>query len=495
MQNEPKSPQLNPDRPATGSDNASAHDSSVQNEPNPAQINDVGARLRSSLAQRIWQIEPNRFNRLCAIAALAFLVVTIVARLVLSRSDQDFPQYYMGGVVARLGIWDELYPIPKPGATRNPGFIEDSTMKPRYAAEMKARVPSGDGVRYMQPPPFALLLWPLSFLPYRVAYVLWNLGLMLCAWGVSVQAGWIYRICMNRSTHGAGIVTLLIAVSPAAHRWVRVMNISPLLGVLIGVAVIGMVRNRPVHGALATWLAGLAKYATGVFVPLYVALRQWRALAWLVGVSVASLLISIAVMGRGVFDEYLHVIAPTLKNPNTLVGNQALQGCIARIIHGTHATQQLEEFQRSLGGRPLIPRPVLIVLTVAQLATLATILWLMFRRWKLGPRFWHERAPMIFAAASALICWLLIFSPMYWEHYTAYLAPLWGWLAWEATRSRARMVLAIAVAVLCYVPWPIVINDLPEPLGSHILWATMIMLGVAIDRMWRETRAAGSDLV
>jgi hypothetical protein len=426
-----------------------------------------------------------RFNRLCSVVALLFLLVTVGARLLRGTSDQDFPQYYMGGVIARLGLWDQLYPIPKPGATRNPGFIEDSTLKPRYAEEMRNRVPAGDGVRYMQPPPFALLCTPLSFLPYRQAYILWTLGLTLCAWGVAVHAGMIYRACAHRPTRLSGILVLLIATSPAAHRWVRVMNISPLLGVLIGSAALGLLRNRPVRTALAVWLGGVAKYATGALVPLAVAMRRWSMLIWLVGISLASLLASVAIMGWDPFDEYLRVIAPTLKNTNTLVANQALQGFVARIAHGAHNTQQLETLERTLGaGGSVVPTGAMRIIVIVQVLTLLLIVGLIFSRWR-RPSGWRQHPAHVFAGAVALLSWMLIFSPMYWEHYTAYLAPLLGWVTWEAKQSRLRLALALLVGALLWAPWSVVSKHMPEPINSHILWATVLMLILAIDRLAR----------
>ena len=435
------------------------------------------------------------FNRICAALALAFLIVTIVGRMMRGTSHQDFPQYYMGGVMARLGAWDQLYPIPKPGATRNPGFIEDSTMKPRYAEEMRKHGAPGDGVRYMQPPPFVLLLVPLSFLTYPQAYVVWTLVMMLCAWGIAVQAGWIYTICRGRPTRFAGILTLLIATSLQAHRWVRVQNMSPLMGLLIGAAVLAMLSHRPARGALAMWLGGLAKYATGVLVPLYVVMRQWRALLWLVAFSAASVVIAVAVMGWGPFDEYLTKIAPTLKNTNTLVANQALQGYVARTLHGAERTQAIERADELFGAEGPIPRSVLGLITAVQVLVLLMILGLISSRWRFGAVTWEAHPSLVFAAAAALLCWLLIFSPMYWEHYTAYLAPLWGWVAWEGTRSRGRLVLVLVISALMYVPLPVVFKRLSDPWAANMLWGTCLLLLLAVARLARspiDARSAGA---
>jgi hypothetical protein len=439
----------------------------------------------SRFASLPYRHDPARFNRACAVLALLFLTFTIVGKLLWRWDNQDFPQYYMGGVMARLGEFDSLYPIPKPGGLRNPGFFEDSDLKPRYAQEADFRGVGQQQVRYMQPPPFALLLVPLSFLTYKQGYIVWTIAMMLCAWWVALLAGAVYRACLGRMTHGAGILTLLIAISPSAHRWVRVQNMSALMGVLIGITVLGLLNRKSLRSALAMWLGGLAKYATGVFLPLLLVMRQWRALILLIAISAASVLLSLWIMGRGPFEEYLGKIAPTLKNTNTLVANQAIQGFVARAIHGTAETQRTEDLPQKLAGRPLIPPGVKTAITAAQALVILLILGLMFSYWRSGARFWIDHPPMVFAAATALMCWLLIFSPMYWEHYTAYLAPLFGWAAWEATRSRARLVLVILAGAMLYAPLAVMFKRLPDPWAAHILWGTCLLLGLAIARLWK----------
>jgi hypothetical protein len=74
-----------------------------------------------------------RFNRICLVAGLLFLLVSQGAKWVQYdrrhvSQTQDFDQYYMGGVIARHGAWDALYPIPRDGM--NPGEPENSTLRP-----------------------------------------------------------------------------------------------------------------------------------------------------------------------------------------------------------------------------------------------------------------------------------------------------------------------------------------------------------------------------
>src|SRR6185503_7468727 len=95
----------------------------------------------------------------------------------------------------------------------------------------------------------------------------------------------------------------------------------------------------------------------------------------------------------------------------------------------------------------------------------------------LRPRKYWDTPHRVFAAAAALVAWLLLFSPIFWEHYHAYLAPLWGWVAFEATRSRAKMFVAIAVILLAMYP------RVPAPLLNHLMWSTVLLLGLALARL------------
>jgi hypothetical protein len=179
--------------------------------------------------------------------------------------------------------------------------------------------------------------------------------------------------------------------------------------------------------------------------------------------AAALLLLSLLVMKTSPFVVFFHQIVPTLGLSTPLLGNQSLQGFLLRIGH-----------------RELLPASVLMELHVAQLAVLVVLLWLIFRQ----PReFWNY--PMhVFAACCALVAWLLIFAPIFWDHYHAYLYPFWGWLAWEATRSSARFWLVVCIMAASYAPTPLLQTfRLPEPVASHLLFAALAMLGLAIARL------------
>lgn len=417
-------------------------------------------------------ISARKFNTGCAIAAFLYLMFWTAMSLGTNISTEDFPQYYMAGLIARHAYWDQLYPIPNPASDRNPGFVEDSSMKPRYE-QIANSIGIGDRIRYIQPPPFALFLAPLGWLSYRGAFVVWNILTSLCMFGICIQAGRIFILCRGTQSKATGYIVLLMAVSPETYRWIHVQNISVMIGWLLGVATLDLlaVQSKSSRGAAAIWFTTIAKYAGLALVPLYVVRRKWIALTRAFLLGIATLGISIIVMGTAVFHEFVHVIAPTLGRCTTLISNQSIEAFVLhamRLAEPTHA--------------------VTIGLRIAEITSLAAILALIFLR----PKSHWLYPPNLFAAAMALILWMLLFSPIYWEHYTAYEAPLWGWLIWEATQGSVRRWIGILMLPLVTIPTPLLEQwHVSEFLIPHYFWASLLMFCIAIWRLCQVRCVAG----
>ena len=287
------------------------------------------------MLRRIRQLDVAVFNKCCSAIGLAFLLLTIGAKPHVYEHRhlpqmQDYPQYYMGGMVALHGAWDSMYPIPNPGSHTNPGFVGNSTLRPGYRDLALSHGVTEESVRYMQPPPLALVFIPLALMPLKLSYYVWVVLLIFAAWGIGRQAGTILELCLGRPTHGFGLLVLLICVSPQAHRWVRVGNMSVLVGWLIGYAVIELVRRDGPRGAVAMMLGTLAKYALLVLGPLQIAMRRWRTIAWEIGLTAAMIAIAVLVMGVGPFTTFAHEIAPTLGRTSTIAENSAIYAFILR---------------------------------------------------------------------------------------------------------------------------------------------------------------------
>jgi hypothetical protein len=417
----------------------------------------------------------NHFNRICAVLGLLFLMLVVGGRTTWQEHRggtlmQDFPQYYMGGMIARHGAWDAMYPTPLPQSRTNPGFTGESKMHPQYRAlEARAGVPD-ESVRFIQPPPMSLLLLPLALLPYKLSYFVWLGLLILAAWGIALQAGTILRMCLGRSSRGIGLLIIAICISPHALRWVRVANISAIVGFLLGVVAIELARRDSIRGATAMVAGALAKYALLVLLPLQIVLSRWRTIAWELAIGIVLVALSLIVMGTGPFQVFFTRIAPTLGRSSAMNDNQGLYGLLLR-MHGGAAT---------------LPYSIEIGFRAVQVLTLLVLLILIF----LKGRALEQNRAALFAASGGLVSWLLIFSPIFWEHYLAYLAPLWGWMAFEATLSRSRRLIIIFWAVITYLPILQIarhlhLTNLPELLLNNLLLSTIVIFCVAVDRVVR----------
>ena len=424
-----------------------------------------------------------RFNRACAAAGLAFLLLTVWARWWWSdRRDipqwQDFPQYYMGGVIAAERAWDAMYPIPHAGSRFNAGFDDHSTMRPRYRELALERGLSEHLVRYIQPPPLTLLLAPLALLPFRFSILVWHTLLALAAFGVGVTAAEMYRLSRGgTSSRTGGLLILLVCCSPIAHRWVRVGNMSAVVGGLIGYAMLELARRDGPRGAAALVLGAMSKYAILVLAPLYLSARRWRTIAWAVAMTGVWVGLSLLFMGSGPFVTFATEVVPTLGRSSGIVNNQALYA-----------------FVRSLAGlreHDPTPHAMDLAFAVVRAVSFAGVVGLVLAR---GPTYWR-RAAHVFAGGAALVSWLLIFSPIFWEHYQAYLTPFWGWLAYEAARSRARAALALLAIGLAFAPWDLALRylhlpTLPNGLAATLLWSAVLMHGLAIATLMRRPAGA-----
>ena len=417
-----------------------------------------------------------QFNRLCYAAAALWLVAIVPFSLrVRTMGHGDFTQFYMGGVMARLNAWQDLYPIPKPGSINNPGMPDDSLMQPRYAAErLKRNVDNGP--RFIQAPQMAMLLMPLGYLQYPQAYALWICLLMCCGWGVGYCGGKVYESLRKRPSIGAGLLTLLIVCSPLMLHAIRVANMSTMIGLLIGVATLGLMSRWNFVSGGAILLGAASKYTPVVLLPLAVVMRRWMTVLWTLIAGVALLAATVAVCGTGPFHAYLREILPTLARPHGIATNQSVWAFAGRLL-----------------GHPILPIGVKLLILAVQAILLTLVLWLILRQ---PVMIWSD-AGYVYAAATTLLGVFLIFSPIFWEHYPIYFCPLWGWMLWEAWQSKrwVKLPLVIAGIGLLYVPWTY-LYDWSEPYNTHMLFGTVLLMLLG---MWKlceksvELKGAAGD--
>jgi hypothetical protein len=408
------------------------------------------------------------FNLSCRILAITWLLILLPLNQLVRPAYNDFDQYYMAGVCVAEHRWDLLYPIPKPNAPGNAGNEFDSDAKPGYSELAKAHGLPATHFHFIQLPPVALILWPLGWVDPLQAHWIWMAVSLACAGCIALQAGWILERCLGEEHFFAGILTLVITISPMLYRGVRVSNMSPMIAAMLGCAAMELARRDSLRGGTAIAGGFLTKYIGAVLIPLAAVLGRWKTIILSIAFPLIAFGITACISGKAVFMEYFTKIAPTLNRSELYRDDQSLQAFLMRVT----------------GEFPLHP-PLLLAMHVLQVIVLLIILGLIVSR----RQSLKHSVPMVFAASAALIGWMLLFSPICWDHYLIYLFPLWGWLAWEAMQSRTRCVLALVTMVIALVSTPAYPPiAMPEPFNSHLMASVILTMSLGVARLISGTR-------
>jgi hypothetical protein len=420
---------------------------------------------------KVWA--PSHFNLICNLAALGFLTLSGINSFYGKPATFDFGQYYMGGLLARTGEWSSLYPIPTPGSPDHPGYPAASTLPAKYQ-QLMHEAGVDDNARFVLPPPVALVCVPLSLFGYETANAIWVLLMSLCLWLVALQAAHIYCVLDRRPSRIPGLLVLITAGSPLCRHAVRIGNITPIVGLCVGAATIGLLGKRPIRSSVGLVLGALGKFVTLVFVPLYVLSRNWRVLLLS---SVLLLAVNLTTIAFGGIEPYVTFgtrIAPTLSRPGVHPANISAAGFLIHYY-----------------GRGKIPVFATAVVRAAELVLFllgATGLLRNFDRLPGDP-------DKLLAAALAMVAGFLLISPQSWAHYLVYLLPFWGYLFWDFRRSLFTRWVVIIVLPLFWLP-PIALKSIdrfqdismPVVVESYPFWGLILLTTMAILRLHGPSR-------
>ena len=254
-------------------------------------------------------------------------------------------------------------------------------------------------------------------------------------------------------------------------------QVSTIVGACLGAAVLGFAApgQSGARTGFALFFATLVKYIGVILLPVPLAMRQFGTVAWTLGLGIGSAVISAFIVGIDPWREWLMVIAPTLVRSHAWSANQSVYGVAVR-IHGSNP----------------LPPSIAMPLRITSLASLATVLTLIFTRHRSA---W-TRPATIFAACTALLAWAHVFSPIFWNHYYVYLFPLWGWLAWEGLQSRTAGILVALAFILAWVPAGIVpslAQQMPELVRDHMLLSALLVFAFAVIRL-AQSKAQTSSI-
>ncbi|HEV2236733.1 MAG TPA: glycosyltransferase family 87 protein [Ktedonobacterales bacterium] len=389
-----------------------------------------------------------------------------------------------------------------------------------YSAAVMARAGAAGHVQvqpplpYTYPPLFAILLIPLTFLPFRVAARVWmlvNAGLWV---GCTLLLAAEIRRILARATAPAPPALPAPAAAPATVGWRRLLE--PVTLVALAISALVCLSFAPAQQTLLTgqvdllvllplalvprllrhkrerWSGAMIAAAamlkfTPIILLLYFALRRrWRALV----ASLVALLVlgvaSIAVVGPGVALNSLTQGLRTGTHDTALGHNEAL---FASVLQQVQAIAPAWE----------APARIAALVLLAALAV-ATGLAIARAGRSAGGGWEDDGEPGGLVAYCMALCGLLLFAPTAWVHHyvwvlpaaTVLLAYCLAGLLRAAPGERAPWVWRVALALLATaaVGWmlPYAWDTQPHP---HI----QLYHGMSLRPLFLELRATGTLLL
>lgn len=304
-------------------------------------------------------------------------------------------------------------------------------------------------------PPFAaLLFYPLSKLPFGFAAFCWQLGTIAALYGV-VR---VSQKLIGRGGHRQAMLWTAVGI------WTEPLRSTFDYGQINVVLVLGILwaaySSRWWVSGLLVGLAAGVKLTPAISGLYFLGMRRWRTAAFAAVVFVATVGVSIAVIGQQARYYFTDLLGDAGRvGPIGTSFNQSWRGGISRILG------------HDAGYGPLV------LAGIAVTAALAVLAWRSLARSdecdRLGPLLIVE----LFG---------LLLSPISWTHHWVWLVPLTIWLFAGPWRHRpgARVLGWIWLALaLIGVPWLLsfaqpTIWDIGRP--WYLAWAGMVYVAAAL---------------
>ncbi len=225
------------------------------------------------------KMESRLFGAMAAVAAILFIALIVNIVIGSGQIWGDFPQLW---TVASMGP-PEAGTLPY-DADKFTGLVNE-----RFSVHNNASP-------WPYPPHFWLLIRPLSFLPFSVAHVVWQIGGLIF---LMMTIRLVFRFSWPAVTY--------VGFCPAVMSCLYFSQTGILAAALM-IGGVGLLHRRPVWAGIA-FACLTFKPTLGVLVPLaLLAGRHWTAFAVASAATVAMIGLSVAVLGTETWSIYLSVV-------------------------------------------------------------------------------------------------------------------------------------------------------------------------------------------
>lgn len=295
--------------------------------------------------------------------------------------------------------------------------------------------PEGQGLLFLNPPHFFLLIWPFSLMSYGAAKAVW---LALNASGFCAIG-----IAAGRAHNQKILFSILMLASPAAFAALLIGQASPLIAAAMLAALL-LAKNRPLLAGLLLALITV-KPQYGFLIPVFLAARgEWRAFAAAAASSIALAGASFLIWGPGPWAAFFQTFSADYL-PHT-------QGTM-------RDTVTVYQTAGKLGGGAMVQ----MAMQLAAMLGGAIAVWIVSRRWARN------------GAIGFTIIATTFVSPSLW----VYDWPLYAAGLFMLLREWARLPIALQIAAALLWIAPLIslgLATMESSLAAPVITAAALIL-------------------
>lgn len=332
------------------------------------------------------------------------------------------------------------------------------------------------GWNYVYPPPFALLVTPLTWLPQSLGALIWYVLEVLCIGATSLMSvAMLGRKIPDRHRNLLYALPLFSLCTLIVSGVMR-CQASEFMIMFMVATFYWHFRGRPVLAGSSLAVAIVLKVFPVVLLLYFVARRQWRAvIAALGGVAVLMVLLPSLYWGWQTNIDNIEHFAEAVGRPAIMSdADRAKATPLYDQLLDAHKSrnQSLEALFLSANASPIVVRFGVGLIAAAMLVIMLSAAWVVTNR------------DSELALASAFMVWCLLIPPVSETHYfAALIMPLTVLLGlalygdFNAQRQRLAIVVmgVVMMSVMVLIGWEKTELMRPLCLASLAMWGVLIV--------------------